>query len=1084
MKNLFITLFLATTTSIFAQFSAKMIQYPDVSKDNIVFTYGNDIWLVNKNGGIARKITSPQGRETFAKFSPDGNTIAYNANYDGTHDIYTLPISGGIPHRVTAHSMGENIIDWYPDGKNILFSSSRESGKQRFHQFYKISIEGGLPEKLPMEMAERGSFSPDLKKIAFTDKSRVFRNWKRYRGGTAPDIYIFDLNTYESKNITNNDANDELPMWHKDKIYYMSDNGKHKRNNIWVYDTKTGKNRQITKFKKYDINFPSQGPEDIVFEAGGKLYLMNLSTEKYNEVNIKIVSDFVSLKPHQKNVKNYRSNTMPSPDGNRVLVEARGEIFSVPKEFGVTKNISQSSASAERYPSWSPDGKKIAYWSDKSGEYQLVIKDSKTMKEKVLTKFKSGYRYNIYWSPDSKKAVFINQDGYFNLIDMTSGKMEEINKIDGAHWRMNNFKVDWSKDSNWVTYAKAGDNDNSSIYVYNVKSKKNTKLTSGFYDDSDPVFDKEGKYIFFSTTRDFSSIYSDYDATWIYSNGTTIGVMPLREDVKSLLNERNDTVTIKTEKPDDKKKDKEKKDKKDKVKKDSTDKKEMKIDFDNIEQRIEILPVKAGNIGSLATVKGKLIYVKYPNSGTRGGKSTLYYYDFKKRKEKKIIDDVRGYELTADGKSLMVFQGRNIGFVKPAASQKIEKPISFDNLNMEIDPRAEWHQLFTEVWRLERDYFYDKNMHGVNWDKMKKRYSKLIDQCVTRWDVNFVIGQLLGEMNSSHTYKGGGDSERSSRKNVGYLGINWAKDGDLFKIAHIVKPASWETEVKSPLEKSGLGIKEGDYIFAVNGTLLSKYKNPYEAFTNTAGKTVELLYGHDKDINKAKAIYVKTLRNETRLRNLEWIEKHRKRVEQATNGRVGYIYVPSTGGDGQRELARQFYAQWNKDALIIDERWNNGGQIPDRFIELLNRKPLNYVASRAGKLWQVPRKANFGPKVMLINGWSGSGGDAFPDYFKKSRLGELIGTRTWGGLIGISGAPRLIDGGYITVPTFRLMDPDGKWFREGYGVDPDIEVNEDPTQLAKGVDPQLEKAIEVLNKKLKNIKSLHPKRPKEEDRSK
>lgn len=1084
MKKLFILLLIASLSNLNAQFSAKMVQYPDVSKNEIVFTYGNDIWIVDKNGGIARKITSPLGRETFAKFSPDGKEIAFNANYDGTYDIYTLPITGGVPKRVTFHSMGENIIDWYPNGKNILFSSSRESGKQRFSQFYKINAEGGLPEKLPMEMAERGSFSRDLSKIAFTDKSRVFRNWKRYRGGTAPDIYIFDLKTYKSKNITNNDANDELPMWHGDKIYYMSDNGKKKRNNIWVYDTKKNTNRQITNFKKYDINFPSQGPDDIVFEAGGKLYLLNLKTEKYNEVNIQIVSDFVSIKPHLKNVKRYISNYMPSPDGNRILVEARGEVFSVPKEYGVTKNISQSSASAERYPAWSPDGKKIAYWSDKSGEYQLIVKDTKTLKEKILTKFKSGYRYNIYWSLDSKSAVFINQEGFFSLIDMETGNIADIDKIDGAQWAMMNFSIDWSSDSKWITYSKRGDNGNSRVFVYNIDSKKSTQLTSGFYDDSNPVFDKKGKYIFFSTTRDFSSIYSDFDATWIYSNGTSIAFTTLQSKEQSLLNERNDTVKIKVEKKDDEKKKDKKSESKDIVDKDSTDSKALDIDFVGIEERIEILPIKKGNIGQLATVEGKLIFVKYPNSGSRGDKSALYFYDFKKREDKKIIDDVSSFKITADGKSIMVIKGRKVGLIKPSASQKMDKTISFENLNMEIDPRSEWKQLFTEVWRLERDFFYDKNMHGVNWNKMKKRYSKLIDQCVTRWDVNYVIGQLLGEMNASHTYKGGGDGQHSSRKNVGYLGINWAKDGDLFKIAHIVKPASWETEVKSPLSKSGLGIKEGDYIFAVNGNLLSEYKNPYEAFTNTADKTVELLFGHEKDIEKAKTIYVKTLSYETRLRNLEWIEKHRQRVDKATNGRVGYIYVPSTGSDGQRELARQFYAQWNKDALIIDERWNNGGQIPDRFIEMLNRKPLNYVASRAGKLWQVPRKANFGPKVMLINGWSGSGGDAFPDYFKKAKLGELIGTRTWGGLIGISGAPRLIDGGYITVPTFRLMDPDGKWFREGYGVDPNIEVNEDPTQLARGVDPQLEKAIEVLNNKLKDIKTLHPQRPNKEDRSK
>ncbi|HHH53727.1 MAG TPA: peptidase S41, partial [Bacteroidetes bacterium] len=609
-------------------------------------------------------------------------------------------------------------------------------------------------------------------------------------------------------------ANDEIPMWIGDKIYYMSDNGKHKRNNIWVYDIKTKTNRQITKFKKYDINFPSQGPDDIVFEAGGKLYILNLKTEKYNEVPVEVVSDFASIMPENKNTQNYRSYYNPSPDGNRILVEARGEIFSIPKEFGVTKNLSNSSSSAERYPAWSPDGKKIAYWSDKSGEYQMVVKDVKTGEEKTLTKFKNGYRYNIFWSPDSKKSIFVDQEGYFYLMDMQTGDYSNVDKIDGAHWAMNNFKVSWSNDSNWITYNKAVGNDNNAIFVYNVNSKEKKQLTSGFYDDSNPVFGTKGKYIFFTTTRSFSPIYSDYDATWVYPNATSLGFMTLQDSTASLLSERNDTVSIKkVEKGDKDKKEEKAKEKKEdkKTKKDKGEKKEektIKIDFAGIEDRMEILPVKAGNLGQLTAVDGKLIFMRYPNRGERNGKATLNYYDFKSRKTKKIIEGVNGYDVTADGKSIMVLKGRDAGIIKIAENQKLSKKVDFSNMNMNINPREEWHQIFREVWRLERDYFYDKNMHGVDWNKMYKVYSPLIDQCVTRYDVNFVIGQLLGEMNASHTYKGGGDQEYSPSKRVGYLGINWAKEGNLYKVAYIVKPASWETEVKSPLMQSGIEIEE------------------------------------------------------------------------------------------------------------------------------------------------------------------------------------------------------------------------------------------------------------------------------------
>ncbi|MEZ4908601.1 MAG: PDZ domain-containing protein [Saprospiraceae bacterium] len=741
------------------------------------------------------------------------------------------------------------------------------------------------------------------------------------------------------KNITNSISNDDIPMWKDDKIYYLSDAGAKKRNNIWVYDTKTKAKRQITFFKDFDINFPSIGPEDIVFEAGGKLYLLNLKTEKYNEVKIDVVSDFAELKPEYRNVSKFLHFYYPSPDGNRILVEARGEIFSVPKEYGVVKNISNSSASAERYPSWSPDGKNIAYWSDKSGEYQLVIKDAKTGKENVLTDFKNGFRYSIYWSPDSKMAAFIDQEGYFSTIDMSSGTINRINKIDGNHYTMQGFRVSWSPDSKWVTYSKAGSNDNGVIYVYDLENKKSTALTSGFYNDFNPVFDSKGKYIYFVTNRNYNAIYSDYEGSWVYPNATSIGIMPLEKLTPSLFSERNDTVAIKIENAE------ENKDSTDK--KDVTDSKDkFTIDFNNIEERIEIIPELVGNLGNIASAEDKILFVKYPNSGEQGGQSTLSYYDTKERKIENIASDVNDYDLTADGKSLMVLSHGKAYIVGISPNQKLEKEVNTSNLDMEIDPKAEWKQIFHEVWRLERDFFYDKDMHGVDWDEMYKRYSKLIDQCASRYDVNFVIGQLLGEMNASHTYVSGGDMEYSKNKNIGYLGINWAKDGELYKVAHIVRPASWETEVKSPLVQAGVDIDEGDYIFSVNGKSLSDFINPFDAFVNLADKTVELVYGKDKDISKAKTAFVKTLRDETRLRNLEWIENNRKRVDEETSGRAGYIYVPSTALDGQDELVRQFYAQWSKDALIIDERFNNGGQIPDRFVELLNRKALSYMLLR------------------------------------------------------------------------------------------------------------------------------------------
>ncbi len=1080
MKKIFLYLLISMSAFVFAQMNARLIQYPDVSETQITFVYGGDIWVVSKQGGTAIKLSSPAGSEMLPKFSPDGKKIAFTGNYDGNSDIYVIPVTGGIAKRITHHSMTDRILDWYPNGNNLLFASGMYSGRQRFSQLYKVSANGGLPEKLPVPYGEFGSVSKNGKYLAYTKRTRLFRTWKRYRGGTATNIWLFNLNNYKSENITNNDANNELPMWHGNKIYYLSDQGANERFNIWCYDLKTKKNTQITYFKNYDTHFPSIGPKEIVFENAGKLFLLDLKTEKYSAVNVKIVDDFITLKPKLQNVERQITYANPSPDAKRITVEARGEIFSVPAEKGVTKNISLCSGSAQRYPAWSPNGKYIAYWSDKSGEYQLVLFNNKTEKEETLTNFKDGYRYQIFWSPNSEKIAFIDQTMTILLFEI---KTKQLTKIDQALYKMHGglagFNINWSKNSEWITYSRSSDDANTAIFLYNTIDKKRYQVTSGFYSTSNPAFDPDGKYLYFTINNNFRPLYSDLEGTWIYPNTTKLALATLRNDVKSPLFPQNDEVKIKSEKS---KKDKSKKKDSKKNKKSDEKFKRLKIDIAGFESRIVELPVKAGNIGNISAVSGKIIFHRYPNSGSTSKDSPIKYFDLKTRKEQTIIKSATGYKLVANQKNLLVANRTKVAFVKIAPMQKMTKIINTHNVQMTINPKAEWKQILHEAWRLERDMFYDKNMHGVNWKHVYKQYSDLLKYAVSREDVNFLIGELIGELSASHTYKGGGDVERAKRVNVGYLGIDWSVKNDLYRIKKIIKGASWDSEVVSPLNTPGINVKEGDYILAVNGVKLSTDKDPYYAFQGLAGKTIELTINDKPTFENSKKVIVKTLRSETRLRHLNWIEQKRKRVEEATNGRIGYIYVRSTGIDGQNELIRQFYAQFQKDGLIIDERFNSGGQIPDRFIELLNRKPVAFWAVRDGKTWQHPGAANFGPKVMLINGWSGSGGDAFPHYFKQAKIGPLVGTRTWGGLIGISGAPQLIDGGMITVPTFRMFDPNGGWFKEGHGVDPDIEVNDDPTQMANGKDPQLEAAISEILKLLKTNPPVRPKIPPYERR--
>jgi tricorn protease len=1076
----FLVVFLSVLGTLSAQVNAKMLQFPDVSSTNITFTYGGDIWIVAKEGGTAYKLTSAKGTELFARFSPDGKQIAFSGNYNGNVDVYVLPSLGGLPKRITYHGMTDRLVDWYPDGKDLLFASSRESGKQRFNQFYKVSTSGGLPEKLPLPYGEFGVISPDGKQIAYTPKSRAFRTWKRYLGGLATDIFIFDLDQKTSTNITNNIANDELPMWSGNKIYFLSDRGENKRNNIWSYDISSKQTKQLTNFDEFDIHFPSMGSGEIVFEAGGLLYLLDLSTEKFKSININVVTDESTLMARNENVEKMIQNFSLSYNGKRTLIEARGEIFSVPTENGPVINLTQSSGVAERYPAYSPNGKYAAYFSDRSGEYELSVKDLENpSQEKILTTLGSGYRYKLFWSPDSKALAFIDQTMTIYIYDMDKNKTI---KVDQQLWLyeggLQSFSVSWSSDSRYIAYAKDLESSSTAIAIFDTKEQKIHQVTSGYYKDSSPVFDPAGNYLYFLTNRSFKPVYGDFEGTWTYPNSTQVAVVTLSKVLASPLAPKNDSSVVKK---DDMKKD-DKKDEKKEDKKDEPKTKEVKIDFDGFEQRVIILPAAAGNYNNIAAVTGKVIYHRAPNSGTADKKRPVIYFDFDKLEEKTIVDDADVFQISADEKKILVAKQNSFSVLDIAPDQKMDKKLPTNQLEMTVFPSEEWKQIFNDVWRFERDFFYDKNMHGVDWSLMKKQYGALIDNAVTRSDVNYVLGELIAELSSSHTYRGGGDDETPLQRPVGYLGVDWELKNNVYMIKRIVRGAEWDSEVRSPLNESGLKVKDGNYVLAVNGVSIDVTKDPWSAFEGLADKTIELTVNNKPSFDGAWNILVKTLSDETRLRNLEWIESNRKRVDEATNGKIGYIFVPSTGIDGQDELVRQFSAQFSKEGLIIDERFNNGGQIPDRFVELLNRKPLAFFAVRDGKNWQVPPVANFGPKVMLINGWSGSGGDAFPDFFRKAGLGPLIGTRTWGGLIGISGAPALIDGGNVTVPTFRQYNPDGTWFKEGHGVDPDIEVLEDAATLSKGIDVQLEKAIDEVMRLHKLTPPINPQHPAYEKR--
>jgi len=1053
-----------------AQIDARLMRTPAISAQHIAFAYAGDIWVVAKTGGQANRLSTPKGEETFPRFSPDGKEVAFTGNYDGNQDIYVMPVTGGVPTRVTHHPMPDRIVGWYPDGKSLLFASGMESGRNRFSKLFKVAKEGGLPQALPVPYGEFGAISPDGKTLAYMPVSTDFRTWKRYRGGMASEIWFYDLVTGAAERLPSEaGSNDSSPMWYGDKLYFMSDRDAAKRANIWCYDLKAKTFRQVTFFKDFDVHFPAIGPADLVLEAGGRLHRMELPTETLTEVRISVATDRATLKPHSVNAAKLIHNADASPQGKRAVFEARGELFSVPAEKGYVVNLTNSPGVAERFPALSPDGKQLAYFSDRSGEYQLCLRPADgSGAERQVTHLGPGFRYHINWSPDGKRVVFVDQAMRINLCDLDTGKVQPVDKglymMEGT---LEEFKVSWSPDSRWFTYARETDNRNGAVMLYDTRGGKLTQITTPFYNAEEVAFDPEGKYIFFATGQHFDPTYSDVDTSWVYPASMRLAALPLRLDVPTPLAARNDLDAAKEEKKDEKK-DPKKDDKKDAK---AEQPKPVDIDLEGLESRMVLLPPGPGYYADLAAVKGKLVYRRTERRNQNGdSKWGLYYYDLEEREEKAILPDVDRAMATADGKKLFVNKKDVYAFVDLKADQKMDKKLPTGELMMALDPKAEWRQIFNDAWRLERDMFYDPGMHGVDWNAMKARYGSLIDDCETREDVNFVLGELIAELSASHAYRGGGDLETGARLGVGLLGADYALENGHFRIKRILRGAPWDAQAKAPLAQPGLKVKEGDYLLAVNRAPLDPATDPWAAFQGLAGKTVLLTVNDKPTLEGAHDVVVEASASEEQLRYQDWVEAKRKYVDQASHGRVGYVYVPDTGINGQNDLVRQFRGQWDKPGLIIDERFNSGGQIPDRFVELLGRKTLNKWGVRDGKDWQWPMVAHDGPTAMLINGWSGSGGDCFPFYFKQAGIGPLIGRRTWGGLIGISGAPGLIDGGTVTVPTFGIYSTDSKWIIEGFGVEPDIEVMDDPGLLAKGKDPQLDRALLEVETSLR----LHP----------
>jgi len=1075
-----------------AQISAKLMRDIDISETQITFVYGGDIWVTPKSGGQAFQLTNSPGQESYPKFSPDGSEIAFTASYNGNQDVFVMPTKGGVPTRITYASYGDRMVDWHPEGDKILFASRREAIIPRVNQFFLVSKQGGFPEKIAVPYGELASFSQDGKQLAYITKITENYPFKRYRGGLTSDVIIFDLENNSAENITNNLANDGRPAWVGDKIYYLSDKGENMRRNIWSYDTQTKQSTQITNVEDFDIAYIAAHGSDLVFESGGVLYLMDLTSNEYEEIDITVVSDLSVEIPKIKNVGSRIQNFSASPGAKRIVFEARGELFNVPVKEGYITNITQNSGAFDQNPAWSPDGKTIAYWSDKSGEYEIYLQSTKEDKEaRKLTNRNKGFGYALFWSPDSKKISFIDERNVISIVDVASGSITEADRHlwNVGHGRRFGYSIRWSPDSKWITYTKDQENANSAVFMYSIDESKVYQVTSGYFTDYSPVFSVDGKYLFYCTNRQLNATYSDMgDGTWIYPNSTQLAVLSLTKDADYLLKPKNDE--LEEEKKEETNGDDDKKEKSKKKDKDDGDKEEkeelvVKIDWDDLESRLAILPPKAGNMGNLMAFEGKVVFHRYPNTGEANGKPAIVLYDFEKREEKKVLENVQGAKVTADGKMIIVRSNGKYGIIKPDPDQKIEDAIPTDGLVMQLNPKEEWRQIFNDTWRRHRDFFYDEDMQQVDWDALKDRYGALIEDARTRWDVSNIQSNLNAELSAGHTYAFGGDNESVPQVRTGYLGIDWGMENGKYKIKRIVRPAAWDTEVRSPFDHSGSEVKVGDYILAVNGISIDPAKEPFAAFDGLAGKTVSLSISTSGSASDANSHVVKCLNQgqEQTLRYLEWIEKNRRLVEKLSDGKLGYIYMSNTSSRGQLELVRMYYGQLDKQGFIIDERFNGGGQLADRFLELMQRPVVYNLYWRHGKYHQYPIKANTGPMGMLINGWAGSGGDALPWAFQELKAGPIVGERTLGILVGPATGHQLIDGGGITVPGARLYDNDGHWFWEGEGVQPDFPVWDDPNIILDGRDPQMEKVVEEVLKNLETNPPRHTPPPAREDRT-
>jgi tricorn protease len=1115
------TVFLIILFALPALAQTKLLRFPDVAGDRVVFTYASDLWTTPASGGTAVRLTAHPGMEVFAKFSPDGRWIAFTGQYDGDEQVYVMPASGGEPKQLTFYpakgpltprwGWDNQVMGWTNDGQSIVFRSQRDSWSLPIARLYKVSMNGGAAEALPMPEAGSGDFSPDGRRMVYSPRSRDFRSEKRYGGGQANTLYVYDLQTNDARKISEGTRPWRDAMWIGDKIYFNSD--KDGKFNLYSIDAAGGKAAPATTFKDWEVRWASSDDESrIIYERNGELEIFDTKSGKSTKLNISVPDDGVHKRPRSINAAQYLQNVALAPKGERVLFGARGDIFSAPVEKGGTRNLTHSSMAHDKFPRWSPDGSRVAFISDRSGEEEVwtVAQDGLSQPEQ-LTNGGTAMRYAPEWSGDGKRIAFSDKDGKVYILTLADKRLVQI--ADAPRGQVQDYE--WSPKGNFLAFSYAGANGFSSVYVYDTMSNKLNRVTDQMFNSFNPTFDPAGEYLYFLSDREFAPQISNIEFNYAANRETMIYAIALRKDVKNPFPPESDEVTIAPEqkpqgddtklKPEDELKPKPQDEKQpqpmpsvsptsspspggtpipDAAKKNVPSSKPETIDFDGIIARVTRVPLPPENYGGLSAKTGHLLYFVgtpfyYGRQSDR--QPSVRIFAFKDRKETNLMDGANTYSLSSDGSKIIIGAGATFT-VMDATPQgaNSKKTVSTAGLTTEIKPVEEWNQIFNEVWRRYRDWFYVPNMHGYDWAKLREQYRAWLPYVAHRSDLNYVIAEMISELTVQHAYIEGGDFNMPPRTRVALPGARFEADksANRYRISKIYDGHNEEDIYRSPLTEVGVNVKVGDYILQINGEDVTADKDIYQFLRNRADAPVILTVNSTPSLRGARQVSYRPITDEGNLVYLDWITANRNRVSQMTNGRVGYIHVPDMGANGIREFIKYFYPQLDKEGLVVDVRANGGGNVSRMLIERLRRKVLGVNYSRTSDLANTyPDGVFAGPMAAILNENSSSDGDIFPYMFREAGLGPLIGKRSWGGVVGISNRGGLIDGGGVSVPESALVNTKGEYIIEGYGVDPDIEIENDPKSVIAGRDPQLERAVEEIMKKMSVNPTKLPARP-------